>query len=61
MLFDELWNVDRCLVCQEKDNAGNQELIISIIVLANGQLWVSINICSTNPESLRCFVAVTQV
>jgi hypothetical protein len=61
MFFDKLWKVDRSLVCQKKDNARYQEFVISIIVLADGQLLISIKYRDTNSESFRCFVAVSQV
>jgi hypothetical protein len=61
MFFDKLWKVDRGLVCQEKDNARYQEFVISIIVLADSQLLISINYRDTNSESFCCFVAVPQV
>jgi hypothetical protein len=61
MFFDKLPNVDRSLVSQEKNNARYQEFVVPIVILVESQLWILIDCHGTNPKSLCCFVAVSQV
>lgn len=61
MLLDKFHKVNRSLVCQEKDDTRDQELVIPIVVLAYSQLCFLTNCHDTNPESLRRFAAVPQV
>ena len=61
MLLDKFYKVNRSLVCQEEDDARDQEFVIAIVILAYSQLCILIDCHDTNPKSLRRFVAVPQV